>query len=170
MKNKKLFRYLIAAIPIVFILVIIVSLAVSYYYPYHYIKDCLYSNKDEFEQISVHLRNIYTEGDTNIRINEDSNYDEINTILSGLRGQYQNDSEYPVFSSINVYFDSDGDLLFYLRAKNNKIENADGMNNPDIRCYYLVYIDENYDGDSPIKNAKPFWGNWYTWSDDTYSG
>ena len=109
MKTIKSFRYIIAtirtiliilivAIPIIFILVKIVSLT----YPSHYVKNCLYSNKDELEQIPGYLRNIFVKGDTHIIIDEDSNYDEINMILSGLREQYQNDSDYPVFAHINV--------------------------------------------------------------------
>ena len=177
MKTKKSFRYIIAtirtiliilivAIPIIFISVKIVSLT----YPSHYVKNCLYSNKDELEQIPGYLRNIFVKGDTHIIIDEDSNYDEINMILSGLREQYQNDSDYPVFAHINVYFDNDGDLHFILTAKKNKIENVNVMYEPDIICYYLGYMDENYDGDTPIKNAKPFCGNWYTWSGKSYSG
>lgn len=170
MKRKKLLRYIIVAIPFLFVIAIVISATVSYYYPYHYIKNCLYSNKDEFEQLTVYVRNLYTEGDRHIQINEDSDREEIKAILGRLREQYQKDSDFRVFSAVDVYFDNDGDMLFYIGAKNEKIKNGDGYNSPDILCYDLVYIDENYDGDQPVKDKEPFWGNWRTWSFDTYSG
>lgn len=170
MKKKKLLRYIIAAIPLLSVLAIIISAVVSYYYPYYYIENCLYSNKDEFEQLTVYVRDLYTEGDKRIKINEESGREEIKAILGRLREQYQKDSDYTVFSSIDAYFDNDGDMLFYIWAKAEKLKGGDGIDSPDIRCYDLVYVDEGYDGDQPVKDKEPFWGNWRTWSSNTYSG
>ena len=170
MKSKKLLRYIVAVILILFILAVPAFMAADCYYPYHYIKSCLYSNKESFDYIPNYLKNANIEENTHIRIDADSDHDEINSILSSLKEQYQNDSVYPVFSSIDVYFDSDGDFMFYIQARKEKLKNGDGINSPDIRCYELVYIDERYDGNSPIKEKEPFCENWYTWSKDTYSG
>lgn len=59
--------------------------------------------------------------------------------------------------------------MFYMAAQKEKLKNRDGVNVADIRCCYIVYVDENYDGSSPAKYKKPFCGNWYTWSRDIYS-
>lgn len=167
MKRKRLFRYIVI---VILILAIPAFIAVYYYSPYLYIKACLYSNKESFEQIPIYLKSINIEKNAHIKIDDDSDYNEINSILIDLKEQYQNDSTYPVFSAINVYSDSDGDLLLYIHTRKEKLKNGDGIDSPDIRCYDLVYIDEGYDGNSPVKDTEPFWGNWYTWSHDTYSG
>lgn len=52
MKSKKRSRYIIAAIPILFVLMTVTLLAVKYYAAYRYIKNCLYSDKDELEQLA----------------------------------------------------------------------------------------------------------------------
>lgn len=168
MKKKRLFRYTIVSVPIIFVMIAFIVVLRSD--PYQHIKGCLYSNKDDFEQIPVYLRNMYVEGDTYLIVDEDSGCDEIKLILSRLRSQYQNGSEYPVFSSIEVHYDTDGDMLFYIQAKKRRLKNRDGIERPDIRCYELVYIDEDYDGNPPVKDTEPFCDNWYTWSFDTYSG
>ena len=53
--------------------------------------------------------------------------------------------------------------------------NGYGINTHDRRNYYLLYIDEGYDGDMGVFtmfnfDRKPFSGNWYTYSLDSYSG
>ncbi len=101
--------------------------------------------------------------------NEES-FNKVKSILSRLREQYQKDSDYPVFLSVSVKYDETGNMLLSMQTKKEKLKNGDGIDNPDIRVYYLVYIDENYNGVSPIKEKEPFYDNWYTWSSDTYSG
>lgn len=97
-------------------------------------------------------------------------YNEVEVILNGLRERYQQDSDYPVFSSVKAQYDDNGAMVLTVQTKKEKLKNGDGINKPDIRVFYLVYIDENYDGASPKGERKPFCGNWYTWSADIYSG
>ena len=171
MRNKKTLRNIIVVISVLVVLVaVVLFMAVSYFYPYKYVEDCFYTNKDDFEKISYYLESLYDEGKKHIKISENSNCDEITAILVKLQKQYQNESKYPVFSYVDVYYDSDGDVMFYIQAKKEKLKNRNGINSADIRCYYIVYVDENYDGKSPAKYRKPFCDNWYTWSSDIYSG
>ena len=64
--------------------------------------------------------------------------------------------------------------MMYRVAKKKKM-NGYGINTHDRRNYYLLYIDEGYDGDMGVFtmfnfDRKPFSGNWYTYSLDSYSG
>ncbi|MCM1508619.1 MAG: hypothetical protein NC177_16030 [Ruminococcus flavefaciens] len=168
MKNKKLVCGIGVAVLIV---AVIVTLVVSYYFPYAYVQGCLYSNKDDFERLPDYVKSLYSEGTTHITIKENSDCKEINAILAGLKKQYQKDSPYPVFSSVDVHYDSDGDVMFMITARKEKLPKSNGIESPDIRYYSLVYIDEDYDGSSSyIKDKKPFSDNWRTWSADRYSG
>lgn len=170
MRNKKTLRNIIVVISV--LVAVVLCMAVSYFYPYKYVENCFYSNRDDFEKIPYYLESLYDEDKKHIiiKIGESSNYDEITAILVKLQKQYQNDSKYPVFSSVDVYYDDDGDVMFYIQAKKEKLKNRNGINSADIRCYYIVYVDENYDGKSPAKCRKSFCDNWYTWSSDIYSG
>lgn len=170
MKIKNRTRYIIAAIPVLIILATATLLAVKYYAGYHYIKSCLYSNEAELEQLADYVRDIYAEGESFVMLDEESGHDEIMPILDALREKYQSDSEYPVFTAVEAYFDKDGDVLFLIQVKKHRLKNGDGINSPDIRCYCLVYVDEAYDGDQRFADGKPIWGSWHTWSFDTYSG
>lgn len=165
MKNKKLIG--VTAL----ISVVILSVVVSYYFPYAYVQGCLYSNKDDFEKLPDYIKSLYSEGTTHIDITEESDCKEINAILAGLKKQYQKDSPYPVFSYVDAYYDKDGDVMFMIPVRKEKLPKKNGVESPDIRYYYLVYIDDGYDGHSSyIKDKKPFSGNWRTWSADRYSG
>lgn len=170
MKSKGRFWYIIAAIPILLVLAVITLAAVKYYASYRYLKQCLHSNEAELEQLADYVRGIYAEGDSSVKIDEESCHDEIMSILDALRAKYQSDSEYPVFSGVEAYFDKDGDVLFCIQAKKDRLKKGDGIDSPDIRCYCLVYVDEAYDGDQRFADGKPIWGSWHTWSFDTYSG
>ena len=88
-----------------------------------------------------------------------------------MRNKYQKDSPYNVFSFIRVNYDNQGNMLMYFIVKNRKIEND------KIRNYYLVYIDNEYNGhgsdlaiDKSTIKSKPFSGNWYLWSTDVLNG
>lgn len=168
MRNKKTLCNIIVVISV--LVAVVLCMAVSYFYPYKYVENCFYSNRDDFEKIPYYLESLYDEDKKHIKISENSNCDRITAILVNLQKQYQNYSKYPVFSSVDVYYDDDGDVMFYIQAKKEKLKNRDGVNSADIRCYQLIYIDENYDGSSPAKYRKPFCNNWYTWSSDIYSG
>ncbi len=170
MKNKKTLCNIIVVISV--LVAVVLFMAVSYFFPYKYVEKCLYSNRDDLEKIPSYLESLYDEDKKHIIIKtgENSNYDEITEILVKLQKQYQSDSKYPVFSSVDVYYDNEGDIMFYIQAKKEKLKNRDGINDADIRCFQLLYIDENYDGSSPAEYRKPFCDNWYTWSSDIYSG
>ena len=135
-----------------------------------YVKDCFYTNQESFQKIVDLSRKQYHDGDTYLKIDEESNSDEYRTILKDLREQYQSNSDYPVFTAVDIYYDNEGDLALYIQVKKKKLKNGDGIDIPDIICYDLVYIDEKYDGNKTVKNEKPFYENWYFWSFDTYSG
>ena len=193
MNSKKLVRNVTVLILLLAVAALILFFIMSLFAPYKYTKDCFYSNKEDFEQLSMQFRELYSEGITKVKFDDntdyfsfsykDDNYNSINaasdehdffnkvkSILSRLRGQYQKDSEYPVFSSISVQYDDNGDILLSMQTKKKKLKNGDGIDSPDIRVYYLVYIDENYNGCSLIKETEPFYDHWYTWSSDTFSG
>lgn len=193
MKRKESVRNVTVLILLLSVAALILFLIISSFAPYKYTKDCFYSNKEDFEQLSVHFRDLYSEGVTKVKFDENTDYfsfdykdgnynsinaafdkydsfDKVKSILSNLREQYQKDSDYPVFSSISVKYDDYGNMLLSMQAKKERLKNGDGIDSPDIRVYYLVYIDENYNDNSPIKEKEPFYDNWYTWSSDTYSG
>ena len=171
MKTKK--TNIIILISVLLILVaVVLFMAISYLFPYRYVENCFYSNREDFEKIPYYLESLYDEGKKHmeIEIDENSDCDEITAILLKLNKQYQNDSKHSVFRSVGVRYDNDGDLMFYMAVQKEKLKNRDGVNGADIRCCYIVYVDENYDGSSPAKYREPFCDNWYTWSSDTYSG
>lgn len=169
MKTKKTSIIILISV-LVILIAVVLFVVISYLFPYIYVKNCFYSNRDNFEKIPSYLENLYDGNNKYIKIDGNSEHKEITAILSDLKERYQNDSEYPVFSSVDVYYDSDGDVMFYISVKSEKLKNGDGVNSADIRRYQLLYIDENYDGSSPAKYREPFCDNWYTWSSDTYSG
>lgn len=84
--------------------------------------------------------------------------------------KYQVDSNYPVFTAINVRSDGKGNTYIYIQAKKQRIITGDGINKPDIRCYSLVYIDPNYAGSIKEMSKRPFYDNWRIWSEDMWSG
>lgn len=165
---------------------------ISYRAPYKYTEDCFYSNKEDFERLSLCFSNLYSDGMTYAEYKEGSDYfcadfkggsacsddsfnnsnsyNEVEVILKRLRERYHQDSDYPVFSSVKAQYDDNGAMMLTVQSKKETLKNGDGINSPDIRVFYLVYIDENYDGASPKGERKPFCGNWNTWSADVYSG
>lgn len=87
--------------------------------------------------------------------------------LLNLQEKYQKDCDYPVFSYIGASYDAGGNMLLHMQGYSRKISEE------ERRCYYLVYIEEEYSGRDPsleidmrYMNEKPFKGNWYTWSED----
>lgn len=192
MNRKKLVRNVAVVILLLSAAALILFFRISYLAPYKYTEDCFYSNKEDFEQLSACFKELYSEGITYAEYEEDTDcfsvdyngddvfldktagnsslYNEVEEILSNLREKYQKDSDYPVFSSITVQYDDNGNMLLTVQAKKEKLKNGDGVDNPDIRMFYLVYIDEDYKGSSLINAKNSFYDNWYTWSADTYSG
>lgn len=178
MKRKRIITAIIVIVPLLCVISLALYFVTSYYSPYSYVENCFYSNKEALEQLPICFKELQGDGIASAKVNEndlpEALQKEVKAILEGLREQYQKDSEYPVFSSVYVDFDGNGNVLLYLQAKKERLKNGDGVDSPDIRCYYLVYIDENYSGSSQLhidkEYKKPFCGNWYTWSSDTCSG
>ncbi len=161
---------LVVSAVIFMIITAAVWLSLSYSAPYNYVQDCFYSNKADFEELVSYAEKLRPENSSRIEINGDNAPDEIKEFLEDLQKQYGKDSPYPVFSAVDVRFDHEGDMMLYVRAKNKKLRNGDGMNSPDIRLYYLIYIEDDYDDEVAFSKDNPFYGNWYTGSSDTYSG
>lgn len=171
--------------------VVILFLVIAFFVQFRRTETCFYTNKGEFEKLSLCFKGLYTEGVTQIEFkdsadnfffsfedddnlrdtsDEEEAFQQVKETLNRLRERYQKGSSYPVFSAVSVQYDDSGDMLLSMQVKKEKLKNGDGINVPDIRVYYLVYIDENYNGSSLIKETEPFYDNWYTWSSDTYSG
>lgn len=187
--NKKLVRNIIIAIvALACVLVPTILIFISYNADYNFTKKCYFSNQKTFDEMSQYFKSLYIEGLSRAKFNgntgeislysdsetEISN-DELKAVLNNLQKQYQTDSKYPPFSFVDAYYDSDGNMLLYMRAKVKKT-NGDGLNSPDLFICYLVYIDEDYSGKkAPLriadnKDARPVSGNWCYLSESGYSG
>lgn len=178
---------------VVFILLIIpISLFMIGYIKNVYLKkeyvEMFYKdNPQTFDEIATFFKQNFTESISTIQYDQekhilekrykesytysDCSGEKFDIALSQLRDEYQQDSEYKVFSFIRAFFDESGNMLLYLVVKSEK-------NTEDkIRNYYLVYIDDEYNGhgselaiDSPKLSTKPFCKNWYYWSKDIQLG
>lgn len=162
-------------------------------------ENCYYSNDEELNQICSSFKEMYSDGlrqaelkgdtgelELSYRTEERGLYSETidfsdtycTDILNNLRQQYQPQSDYPVFSAIRAFYDDNGDMLLFVQAKKRALKKkSNDMESPDIRCYYLVYIDEGYSGhgsslgiDNFEITSVPFADNWHTWSKDLYLG
>jgi hypothetical protein len=136
------------------------------------VKNYFYSNEYDFYQLLNCVKEIPNndQSEIKIRIDENSDYDEINSILSRLKEQYQNQSYYNnFFSYIDINFDKEGNVMFRTLVKSDNIPSGNGIDSPNVMCYELVYVDENYE-DTPVKRQEPFYDNWYTYSFHTYTG
>lgn len=168
MKSKRKYLYVFAIILIIVIIAIPITLQVEYSAPYRYCEKCLLSNKEYFDTLPVYVRDYGHNG--HIYLNDENTPEEIREILGSLNRQYQKDSYYPVFTEIAVDYDQNENLAFSIQAKRDRLKNGNGIETPDIKSYYLVYVDTNYTGDTHAKNKTPFYSNWRTWSSDDYSG
>lgn len=168
MKVKEKYRFAVTVILIIVIISIPIILQILWYAPYRYCEKCLLSNKDYFEILPKYIKKYELNGD--ILLNNETTPKEVRNILDKLNKQYQKDSDYPVFTAIEVRCDKNDNIAVLLNAKKEKIENSDGIGTPDVRCYSLVYVEPNYTGEIFAKDEVPFYDNWRTWSSDTYSG
>lgn len=147
--------------------------------PYKYAENCYNENQAEFEELSEKMRDLLDGENTSVSIKTDESSDSdpmvirIREILNDLNAQYQKDSEYYVFSYVSGYSDNSDRIMMYMTAKREKM-NGDGVNTHDRRNYYLLYMDKGYDGYMVFPmvdpDHKPFSGNWYVYSSDSYSG
>lgn len=169
---KKTKKYVWLVLVLLGIISTIVIFLISWYTEQNYVQRCFKSNQLLFEQIVDLSRKIDHEekGHVEIKTNEDNGYENIKTILTELQNKYQSDSDYPVFSAVDIYYDDENDIALIIHVKNDKLKNGDGIETPDIRCYELVYVDKEYDGEIREKNGKLFYEEWRVWSYDTYSG
>ncbi len=134
----------------------------------YYCKRCLNSNSTDFDNLVTYVKQNGITG--KMSIGDDIIPKEIEEILERLNKKYQVDSNYPVFTAINVRSDGKGNTYIYIQAKKQRIITGDGINKPDIRCYSLVYIDPNYAGSIKEMSKRPFYDNWRIWSEDMWSG
>ena len=178
MKQKRITIAIIIIVPLLIIISSALFLTAYYYAPYRYVENCFYSNKEDLEMLVGYFKELQGDGIVSEKADENDLPEALQkkakAILESLQKQYQKDSDYPVFTSVNADYDENGNVLLYLQAKKEKLKKGDGIDSPDIRCYYLVYIDESYSGSSELhidkKQKNPFCDNWYSWSSDTYSG
>ena len=168
MKRRRIHRSVIALIPVIVLLFIPIFFQHMYRRPYRYCENCLHSNKEYFDELPSYIREDGISG--TFYLNDENTPKEINEILESLNKQYQKDSDYPVFTAIEINNDDNGALAISLQAKKTGIKKRDAAEMPDIRCYYLVYIEPDHNGSIPAKNITPFYDNWRTWSQDIYSG
>ncbi|MBP3855145.1 MAG: hypothetical protein IK990_05975 [Ruminiclostridium sp.] len=168
MRSKRKYIYVIAIILIIVIIAIPITLQVEYCAPYRYCQKCLLSNQEYFDTLPMYIRDYGLNG--HIYRKDENNPEEIREILDSLNKQYQKDSFYPVFDEIVVDYDQKGNLAFSIQAKRDRLKNGNGIETPDIRSYYLVYVDTNYSGSIHAKDKAPFYANWRIWSSDSFSG
>ncbi len=137
--------------------------------PYVYVKRMAKNNEAILNQLTSVMRG-YSENNKHIEYSDEDAPDEIKTIMRELKDEYQKDSEWPVFSGVEVYFDEQGGMMYLIQVRKDRLKSGDGKDSPDIRCYYLIYTDSNYDGKQAETSADLLYGNWHYWSKDLYSG
>ena len=176
MKSKLKKQYIIPAVIGGAILLTLIAVFIAYKTRYNGIKDIYYSNEQTFERLAALAKEHTGERSrTVIRTDETGCDKQISDILGELRDKYHKDSDFPAFSSVTVVCDKNGRSAVSVAARQEKLS-GDGANSHDVRCYELVYIDEDFDFSSaggqhlPSENDEPFSGNWHVWCYDTYSG
>lgn len=194
MKHKhKLITVIILLISLLFCLII--WLIVSYCTRYSFVKDYYFSNKEKFSDISMNFKELYSDNLCKAKLDGDSEKLELHykfskdnnefaysteikdcsgksfvDALNQLQEEYEENSEYPVFSSADAYYDNDGNMLLYMQVLKKDVEKK--ANEKEIVCYYLVYIDEEYHGNASSigidkfgVTRNPFTDNWCVWSE-----
>ena len=88
------------------IAIISVPIIIQFIYraPYRYCENCLQSNIEYFDALPTYIRNYCLSG--TVKISDENTPKEINEILDSFNNQYQKDSDYPVFTAIEVYSDN----------------------------------------------------------------
>ena len=129
--KKSRIRALLITLSVIISLVILTLVLVVNSAEY-YCKRCLNSNSTDFDNLVTYVKQNGITGQ--MSIGDDIIPKEIEEILDRLNGKYQVDSNYPVFTAINVRSDGNGNTYIYVQAKKQKIKTGDGINTPDIRC------------------------------------
>lgn len=168
MKKEKNIKLIL--IVILLLLAIVIMTALIYRSsPYAYVKQVAKSNEDILDRLTSVIRG-YTENNKHFEYSDEDAPEDIKAIMEGLKSEYQKDSEGPVFSGVEVYFDEQGDMMYLIQVRKDKLKSGDGKDSPDIRCYYLIYTDSNYDGKQTEASADVIFDDWHYWSKDLYSG
>ncbi|MCR5119095.1 MAG: hypothetical protein K6B44_05690 [Lachnospiraceae bacterium] len=168
MKKEKSIKLIL--IVILLLLAIVIMTALIYRSsPYAYVKQVAKSNGAILNQLTAAMRG-YAENNKHFEYSDEDAPEDIKAIMGGLKSEYQKDSEGPVFSGVEVYFDEQGDMMYLIQVRKDKLKSGDGKESPDIRCYYLIYTDSSYDGKQAEASADVIYGNWHYWSKNLYSG
>jgi len=198
--SKRKHGWIIGTSVIVLLLIPFIYLGVSYYIDetlkYKKIEGYYHADTESFNEIVRYFDNLYKENLYEVKFNCNNTYlefkvkemddtDEINYTtknvdctnasfvkeLSKLQEKYQKNCDYSVFSNVYAYYDKAGNMLLYMQAYNRKISME------EKRCYYLVYIEEEYNGNDSSLGIddldvyrEPFTDNWYTWAMDWLFG
>lgn len=175
------------------LLILIMCPIVFYCTRYDFIKRYYFANKEKFNDISDSFKEMYSYGlyraeldgdngelELSYRLTDDNNetvYSEEITDCSGksclnalnqLREQY-NGNNSSAFSYVRADYDDGGNMLLSISVKSkNIIENGEAK----IFCYYIVYVDEDYNGSGSdlgidrfgVSRDTLFAGNWGYWS------
>ncbi len=194
MKNRHKFGIVIIALALI-VIYLIIWIIVSYCTRYNFAKDYYYSNKENFSDISSSFKKMYSNNLCNAKFDNDKeklnlhykytnenndlayssevkdcSRESFSVALNQLKEQYQVDSDYPVFSSVNAYYDNSGNMLLYIQVKKKSTKNI--KDEQKVICYYLVYVDEEYSGNDSLLGidkfgvtCEPFMDNWCVWSE-----
>ena len=122
-------------------------------------------NRVQLERLVSECRAAHVSG----RVEAETAPESIRTILDSLPDKYPKNNPSPKVSTVSVTYDNDGDMKLSLNVWCERTH-GDGYNQPDLFCVNLIYLDDGCDADTRITSEKPFAGNWYTWSHNTYSG
>ena len=189
---KKILKITTSIVIVFFILLLIVIVAVN---PDEvFVKRCYKNNDETFNSIASEFSKFYEPSLLSIRydyssntiekyyadkeISCDNDTDYLKNSLYELQKEYNDFSDYNVFSSINSFYDDSGNMLMYFTVKNTKLDKGSNKGrNEKIRHLYLVYIAESYQGHGSNLSidkfgiiTEPFSGNWYFYSADSPTG
>ena len=165
--NRNRIRIILTAVLLITLIagVLLFAFAKS---PERYCKRCLYSNVSDFDSLVHYVRQYDLSGE--VEVGDSDIPQEIEQILERLNDQYQQDSDYPVFTSIVARHDDNGNIYISVQAEKHRNKGGDGQNSPDIRCCCLVYVDPDYSESVMEMSVDPFYDNWRVWSSDIWSG
>lgn len=153
---------------------------------------CYRKNNEDFECIVTRIKENYKPGFIKARYDvgsglfvtacDDKNTktyhselirdDIINETLMSLNGVYADGNDFPVFTTVVVDFDDEGDICIVIPVKRLKIKNGDGVNSKDVHFYSLVYKDDDYSGNDILEKYREIEvdDNWYLIDGTSYSG